>query len=536
VSIALSELPKDIDTCHSLIQEMHADLEQAQIAMQEMNTKLEQTQITAQEMHSAFQQMHTQLQQSNEDIELLKQQIQYLVRARFGRKSERIDSNPDQLRIFTLPAETLPGPTLEEKPAAILQHRKGHGRKKRELPRIRHEYSLPQAELVCKCCNGQLNKIGEEISEQLEYVPASLHIIEHVRFKYACPQCAENVAIAPKPQQPIDKGLPGPGLLAYVATSKYGDHLPLHRLEHIFKRQGAEIRRSTMCDWMTATSLLLEPMWNIMKESLLKSAVIHTDDTILPVLDKNLKKARSSRIWVYIGDKDNPFVLFDYTRSWGRDGPKNFLNGFSGYLQADGFNGYDCIYASELVKEVACWAHARRYFFDALKSASTQANFAIAEIKKLYAIENEIKELEPEERLEARKNRSRPVLDEIKKWLDEQKLYALPKSFIAKAINYSLNNWEALCRYTEDERLNIDNNTSERAIRPVVIGRKNWLFAGSDKGGRMAAVLNSIVATCQRHKIDPQAYLADVLPKLPGASHEDMFAMLPGTWSPQSVA
>jgi hypothetical protein len=288
-----------------------------------------------------------------------------------------------------------------------------------------------------------------------------------------------------------------------------------------------------MCDWMAATAQLLEPMWNIMKERLLKSVVIHTDDTVLPVLDKNLKKTRQGRIWVYIGDNNNPFTLFDYTNSRNRDGPLNFLNGFKGYLQADAFAGYDCIFASEFVTEVACWAHARRYFFDALKSAPIQANLAISSIKELYKIEQDIKELSPQERLEIRQSKSKPVLDEIKKWLDQQILSALPKSFIAKAVNYSLNNWGALCVYTTDERLNIDNNISERAIRPIVIGRKNWLFAGSDKGGRMAAIINSVVASCQRHKIDPQAYLTDILPKLSGASHEDLLSMLPGTWSPK---
>jgi transposase len=518
VPIAIQELPQDIDACHTLIKKQHAELEQAQSAVKEM--------------HSSFKQMETQLQKSHNDVELLSQKVNYLLRVRFGQKAERVDH--DQLRLFSAPTEIESKEV--EKTITVAQHeRKGHGRKKRDLPRIRKEYTLPEDKLICQCCNAQLKKIGEVVNDQLEYIPASMHIIEHAEFKYACPNCAENVVTASKPQQPIDKGLPGPGLLAYVATSKYGDHLPLHRLEHILKRQGAEIKRSTMCDWMAATANLLEPMWNIMKGRLLKSAVIHTDDTVLPVLDKNLKKTRQGRIWVYIGDKVNPFTLFDYTKSRERDGPLNFLNGFNGYLQADAFKGYDCIFASELVKEVACWAHTRRYFFDAFKSAPKQAGFAIAKIRELYKIEQEIKELSPKERLEIRKIQAKPILDEIKKWLDEQVLYALPKSFISKAIKYALNNWDALCIYTEDERLNIDNNLSERAIRPVVIGRKNWLFAGSDKGGRMAAILNSIVATCQRHKIDPQAYLADILPKLPGASPEDLVSMLPGTWLPKTT-
>jgi transposase len=479
---------------------------------------------------------HVAMQRMQRDIDTLTEKLNYLLRIRFGQKSERF-VNPDQLRLFIPPTTEPQFTTKEEQTITVIQHqRKGHGRKKRELPRVRQEYTLPEAELICKCCNGQLNKIGEDISEQLEYIPASMHIIEHARFKYACPNCQENMVIAPKPEQPIDKGLPGPGLLGYIATSKYDDHLPLHRLERILKRQGAEIKRSTMCDWMAATAQLLEPIWNLMKEHLLQSDIIHTDDTVLPVLDKSLTKAREDRVWVYIGDKNNPFVLFDYTKSRKRDGPLNFLSDYKGYLQADAFKGYDCIYASGAVKEVTCWAHARRYFYDALKSASSQATAAITLIKQLYDIEREIRELLPKERLEIRQNRARPILDEIKKWLDEQSLYVLPKSIIAKAVNYSLNNWQALYRYTEDERLNIDNNISERAIRPVVIGRKNWLFVGSDKGGKTAAIVNSIVASCHRHKLDPQAYLTDVLRRLPIASHEDMLSMLPNIWSPKLPA
>lgn len=481
------------------------------------------------ELPTDIESCHATMQRMQRDIDLLTEKLNYLLRVRFGQKAERV--SPDQLRLFTVNAEAQP--QQEEAASTAPRKHKGHGRKKRELPRIRKEYTVPESELICKCCNKSLNKIGEEISEQLEYIPASLHIIEHVRFKYACPGCEANVITAPRPQQPIDKGLPGPGLLAYVATSKYGDHLPLHRLEHILKRQGAEIRRSTMCDWMAATAQLLKPMWEVMKEKLLESKVIHTDDTVLPVLEKGLKKTREARIWVYLGDADNPFVLFDYTKNRERDGPKNFLGNYQGYLQADAFTGYDCIYASGSVIEVACWAHARRYFFDALTSAPQQANFAITQIKDLYKIETEAKELTKEARREMRQSQALPILEAIKKWLDEQVLSALPKSLIAKAVNYALNNWEALCRYTEDGRLNIDNNPAERAIRPIVIGRKNWLFAGSDNGGKTAAIINSIVASCQRNKIDPQVYLANLLPKLPTATATELAACLPGTCSPQ---
>lgn len=498
----IDQLPADIESCHSMIRQLQALLQ-------------------------------TQLQQHNNDVAILTEKVNYLLQARFGQKSERV--NPDQLRLFTPPANETQIEAQEESTSSVAQHQhKGHGRKKRELPRIRQEYTLPQSELICKCCNKSLNKIGEEISEQLEYVPASLHIIEHVRFKYACLSCEENVVIAPKPQQPIEKGLPGPGLLAYVATSKYGDHLPLHRLEHILKRQGAEIRRSTMWDWMAATAGLLVPLCSLMKERLLKSTVIHTDDTVLPLLEKGRKKAREARIWVYLGDTDNPFALFDYTKSRERDGPKTFLGDYQGYLQADAFKGYDCIYANGSVIEVACWAHARRYFFDALKSAPQQADFAIKQIRELYKIERETKELSNEERQKIRQEQAVPILDAIEKWLNEQVLFVLPKSLIAKAVNYALNNWQALRQYTKDGQLNIDNNPAERAIRPVVIGRKNWLFVASDNGGRTAAILNSIVASCQRNKIDPQAYLANILPKLPNATTADLVAMLPNTWSPDS--
>lgn len=300
----------------------------------------------------------------------------------------------------------------------------------------------------------------------------------------------------------IEKGLATAEMLSYVATSKYADHQPLHRLEGIFKRDGASISRSTMCDWMIAISLKLEPLYLLMKERVKKSKIIWTDDTPVKMQDReDERNIRNARVWVYIGDEANDFTVFDFTESRKRDGPVNFLGEFKGYLQADAFSGYDCIYASGSVTEVACWAHARRKFFDALQTNSAACNEALAMIQELYALEKKVHEQSNEERCVGRTECALPILRKFKLWLDKQRLTALPKSPLGKAVTYALNNWDALCRYVADSSLSIDNNKSERALRAMAVGRKNWLFMGSAQGGKTAAIIASFIATCKAHDI-----------------------------------
>jgi transposase len=408
--------------------------------------------------------------------------------------------------------------------------RRGRQRLPEHLPRERIEYELTAEELSCPDCGCARVKIGEEVSEQLEYVPASMRVLQHVRFRYACRGCQEHVAIAAKPPQPIDKGLPGPGLLAQTITSKYGDHLPLYRLEDIFARHGVELSRATLCGWMASSAELLTPLFNEMVKRVLLSLVIHTDDTTVPVWDPTLPHTRTGRFWVYVGDARHPYVVYDYTPRRTRDGPEDFLKGFRGYLQADAFSGYDRICAGPGVSEVACWAHVRRKFFESRTSAPVPAHAALARIRQLYKIEHDAAELSADDRRALRQEEALPLLNAIEEWLTEQGRKALPKSPIGQAIAYAQSNWAALLRYTEHGDLSIDNNLAERMLRAQAIGRKNWTFLGSDRGGRTAAVLYSLTGTCKYHDIDPFAYLQDILRRLPTHPPDQFGELLPDVW------
>lgn len=348
---------------------------------------------------------------------------------------------------------------------------------------------------------------------------------------------------------PIDKGLPGPGLLAHMLTSKYGDHLPLYRLEQIYARSGVALARSTLCGWVGRCAVLLEPLWALMVKLILESAVIHTDDTVLPVLDKKLGEARKGRVWVYLGDDAHPHIVYDYTTSRERDGPQAFLKTFRGYLQADAYGGYDGIYKTQHVIEVACLAHARRKYWDAQTKDLLRAQRALAYIGLLYKVERSAKNIAKEQKLsredffalrhKMRQEQSRPILQKFREWLDSDAFKGvLPKSAIGKAIGYTRNQWVALNRYLDDGRLEIDNNISEQEMKAIATGRKNWLFAGNDGGARNSAIIYSVVRTCRRHGVDPFAYLRDVLSRLPGHPKDRLRELLPDRWKmahPQAI-
>jgi transposase len=480
-------------------------------------------------------------------VEKLQHQLEQLIRWRFGQRSDRTSSN--QLPLFD-PASA-PEPeqeAVEEAPAETEPKRKkkGHGRNPlpAHLPRERVEYEVAPEDRHCPKCGAECKCIGEEISEQLEYVPATLHVIEHVRKKYACPDpaCDGTVILAEKPPQPIEKGLPGPGLLAHVVVSKYADHLPLNRQENILARHGVEISRKTMCGWAMSAADILEPLYDLMRERVVQSKVIHTDDTTVPVLDREKTKTHTGRVWVYIGDHANPYTVFDYTRTRERDGPEEFLSGFSGYLQADAYAGYDKLYqpspegVPSKVIEVACWAHTRRKFVDSESSDSLRSLTAVAWIKKLYKIEQEAKErvLSAEQLRALRQEKSKPLLESFGDWLRTEQEKVLPKSPVGQAISYTLSNWKALNRYVEDGDLDIDNNAAERAIRGIAIGRKNWMFAGSDRGGRAAAVLISFAATCKELSIDPFAYLRDIFARIASHPMKNLSELLPDNWQTEN--
>jgi transposase len=382
---------------------------------------------------------------------------------------------------------------------------------------------------------GRLLQIGEEVSEQLDYRPASLFIVERHRAKYVCRTCVEpQHQTAPLPAQPIDKGMPGAGLLAHVVTSKYADHLPLHRLEGILARLGVTISRSTMCHWMAAAAQLLTVLYDRMLQRIVLSSVIHTDDTSVPVLDPRLNQTRPGRLWVYVGDRRHPFACFDYTPTHARDGPERILRSYRGYLQADALPGYNGLFTSGAIREVGCWAHARRKFVEAKSGDAVRVHTALGFIGELYGIEAALKDQTDAERIASRQSHALPVLKRFRAWLEEQERNVLPKGPLAEAMRYTLSNYDALIRYTEAGYLNIDNNLSERTLRLVAIGRKNWMFSGSDRGGETAAVLFSFTASCKHLKIDPFVYLRDVMTQLPGLENptpEQLDGLLPDAWA-----
>jgi transposase len=473
------------------------------------------------------------LHQRDHELDGVRARLDALLRRLYGPRAERLD--PNQPLLFALPEATSapasPPPT--EPPA---QTARPHGRRQlpKNLRRVKQVHELSEAERRCPCCGELRRPIGHETSEQLDYEPASLFIVEHRRVKYACARCQEQVVIAAKPPQPIDKGLPGPGLLAQVIVSKYDDHLPLHRQERIFARQGLVLQRSTSCGWMAACAELLRPLVERMHAEVLRSRVIHTDDSPLPVLDPTRDKTRRGHMWVYIGDRDHPYTVFDFTPNHTQEGARNFLAGFVGYLQADAYKGYDALYANGRIVEVACWAHARRKFYEAQTSDAARSHQALAHIRLLYDIEDVAKSFDDAQRKALRQEQAVPRLDAFQQWLEQQQTEVLPKSPLGEAIGYALSNWHSLMRYTEAGSLAIDNNVSERTLREFVLGRKNWLFAGSDNGGRTAAILFSITATCRRLKIDAFAYLRDVLRRLPEVVADRLDELLPDRWAARS--
>ena len=503
MALDLTNLPTDLDTLRQLVLELFSDLKQKESL-----------------------------------IEKLKHELSCFRRHQFGRRSETV--NEDQLLFSFL--EELSRKQRDEAPPTNdassasdePQPQSGHGRKKlpRHLPRDRQEHPLPAEDSRCKGCGGELKKIRDEVSEQLEYRPASLYVKEHVRGVYACKSCEENVVTAPySEQQPIEKGIPGPGLLAYVLTSKYADHLPLNRLEGIFARQAVEIHRSTMCGWVGASADLLRPIWVALKDDALESGKIHVDETTMPVLDRRRKSTRKASFWTYKGDESHPQTVYDYAPSKSNASPKKFLESYRGYLQADAHKGYDALYKDGSIVEAACMAHARRRFFDAKGTDPPRALTALAYFRLLYDIEREAKGQSNEARRAIREERTRSVLERFRRWLDAQSVVVLPKSPIGQAVSYTRSNWEALTRFVDSGILSIDNNAAERALRPVVIGRKNYLFAGSDAGGERAAIIYSLVETAKRHGVDPFVYFRDVLMRVSTEPARNIRRLFPQNWT-----
>ena len=479
-----------------------------------------------------------ELRDKDRVIEFLEGKLRALQRHLYGRSSERFVDHPE-----------LPFPGDESEPETPdfakdvpddeerdRDHR-GRPRSKRgisklpdDLPRVREEIELSEDDLQ-GACGCDLIRIGEEVTEILEYRPASFFIREIVRPKLACKDHEERGVFTPQlPPRPIPKGMAGPSLLAQVITAKYKDHLPLHRQHGIYKRHGVEIAESTMVDWVHGTAELIQPIVDSVRQSVLSRDIVPTDDTPGCMLDRSRQNgSRKGFLWAYLGEPGE--VVFDFTASRSRAGPQSFFGDYRGYIQADAYAGYDILFRQPERVEVGCWAHARRRFHNALESEPEHAKYAIAAIRVIYDVDRQAREagMEPDLRRELHFQRSRPMLEDLKPWLESIRGHVLPKSPMGKAIAYTLRQWDALTRFLDDGRLSLDNNRCERAIRQVAIGRKNWMFAGSQEGGERAAAIYSLIGGCIELKVDPYAYLSDVLQR--AAEGEDAERLTPVAWS-----
>lgn len=488
----------------------------------------------------------------------LQHRVMQLERMLFGRRSERLlPDDPGQGFLFGRIEPQEPqgespasheeaAPAQDEaseddgEPAPRPRKSRHHGR--RPLPahlmRCVHDIHPDPEEWTCPSCGHAKTIFGQDVTEELEMIPAKYFVNRYVRHKCACPHCQGSVSQGPLPPRPMDKGIPGPGVLADLVAGKYAEHLPLYRLQERYRRAGLKFSCSTFCDWIAHVAGLTAPIVEAMKKRVLSSRKVHTDDTPITVLDPNAEPVHSRRgfLWAYISEHDD--VVFDYTHSHKRDGPASFLKAYRGYLQADAFSGYDGIYAHGLIIEVACWAHARRKFYDALVHYPAEAKRVLERIGSLYAVESRAKKLRvPADRLLAWRQRfSRSRLARLRRYLDELSVQVLPKSPLGKAISYALKNWQALNRYTEAAWLSIDNNLSERQIKQLVIGRKNWMFAGSEQGARNAAILFSVVVSCKLAGVDPFAYLKDVLTRISTHPADRIHELIPAEWKKRSAS
>jgi len=495
----------------------------------------------------------------------------------YGPRADRL-RDPGQLLLdfgglldgLTIDAADRPAEPDEAEPSQRRPSRRLRTRGRRDigsldhLPLIEQVYELPDELCQCPTCQGTREKIGAAVSYTIEYLPGSFVRIKHIQHKYACRACEQNgdnpnITLATKTNgSPIDKGLPGPGLLAYVVTAKFGDYLPLHRLQHIFARQGFELDRSTMCLWLHDVARLVRPLYDRMTQRVKQSDVLATDDTEMPLLAPG--KTKKARMWIYRGDDAHPYNVFAFTESRQRDGPAAFLKDFRGTLLADAYGGYDGIVLSQELPRAGCWAHARRKFVDNEKAAPEVARAILRRINRLFELEKRLPPLEPvedaalegasadaasreaerrrraDERRRRRQAEAVPLLESLHALLVEQKAQLLPKHPLAEAIGYTLNQWRELTLFTTDPAVPIHNNLAEQQMKRIALLRKNALFAGSPRGGETAAILSSLTSTCRRHGIDPQRYLTQLLANLPDTPVSRLDDWLPDQWQKRQPA
>jgi transposase len=490
------------------------------------------------ELTQIIESLSTKNEQLEEKLRWFEEQFHLARHKQFGASSER--SNQSQRNLFN-EAETIAeaGPVEECIRQTITYERKKPGRKPipKNLPIERIEYRLPEEEQICTACNGPLHQMSEELRHEVKLIPAQVKILQHARFVYGCRNCEKNgievpIKTAKAPRPVIEKGLASPSALAYVMTMKFVDGVPLYRQEQHYARLGIDLSRGVLSNWMIKGSEWLELVYGRLKQKLLEQEVLHADETTLQVLKEPGRPAESqSYMWLYrTGVPGPPIVLYEYQPSRSGEHPRKFLDGFKGYLHADGYAGYHDI---PNVTLCGCWAHFRRKADEALKglpsnkckSGGSMSQQLLDRINKLFAMERELKSKSPEDRLAARNLRSRPIVEELRKWLDDIAPSVMPKSLFGLAVNYGRQQWSKLIRFLEDGRVEIDNNSAERSIKPFVIGRKNWLFCNTPKGARASATIYSIIESAKENRLNPYAYLNYLFEKLPNLESTEACAL-----------
>jgi transposase len=525
-----SQLPNDVEKLKDIIDELVPlvwHLRGQVEGLQQQNHQLEQQNLLLQKQVAELQQQNSQLQQRVGDLE---NQILLLKKDKFGKKSEKM---PPQGGSSGAPFKPVESPKKHPGRQALPAH----------LPRVRVEHDLCESDKVCSLCQGRLTRIQEIVSEQLDVIPAQLKVKEHVRFKYACRHCYGCIKTANLPAQAIDKGLPSAPLLSHILVNKFADHLPFYRQQRWFNRQQCGISRSTLWGWEKNCAIALEPLVHCLKEELVAGDHLFSDDTPMPTLEKGLKRAKVGRMWAYTRRptaKQSALTVYEYTSDRKGEHPQIFLKDFRGHLQADAYSGFDQLFikdseGKQKIKEVGCWGHTRRKFVEVVTLDPTSvAQDLLKLIQSLYYVDRLIKAAgyNDEQKKWLRRKRSKPILKQIRRWLKTYQSRVVPKSKLGQAIGYALNHWHALTSFLGDGRLELDTNRVERAIKPIVIGRKNFLFMGGPKGGWAAAIIFSLIESCKQNDVDPYYYLEDVLQRLPTHPNKRIQELLPHHWQP----
>lgn len=485
-------------------------------------------------------QQHRKAQHQQQRIHYLEEKIRLTLLKRFGASSEKLDIQ--QLGLFNEAEapQAIQEEQTDEVTTPVAAHQRTRGKRAplpEFLPRVEEIHDLDEDEKVCPHDGHALHRIGEEISEQLDVIPAKIQVIRHVRIKYACRCCEQTIKTAPLPAQPIPKSQASAGLLAYTAVSKYVDALPLYRQVAMWSRVGVELDRTTLANWMIKVGELLLPVYNLLQDKLLAARVIHMDETRVQVLNEPGRRAESqSYMWVRVsGDPPRRIILFDYEPTRHSETPKALLEGFAGTLVSDGYEGYNAAVKAHQLSHAGCWSHARRKFDEAVKASaknkstrSGKAHHALAVIGKLYTIERRIAALSAQEKRAVRQAESKPLLEALRTWLDEALPSTPPNGLLGQALSYLNNQWPKLITYLDHGEVPMDNNTAENAVRPFVLGRKNWLFSTSQAGAKSSALIYSVIQTAKANDLEPYTYLRQVLTELPKAnSAEDIEALLP---------